>query len=191
MILVPSVVGLLSLGIAALNPSAFPIAVPLLTLWLVSPQIAAWISRPIAKREALLSTEQEGALRHLGRQTWLFFEQLVGPEDHWLPPDFLQEAPNASVAHRTSPTNIGMMLVSTLAAYDLGYTGILDFIVRLQATFETLAKLERHRGHFLNWYNTQNLEPLTPRYVSTVDSGNLVGSLIVIKQACLAFPTPT
>jgi cyclic beta-1,2-glucan synthetase len=188
MILVPGLVGLIGLMVGALNPVALPIAVPLLTLWLISPQIAYWISRPNTRSEPLLSTEQEIALHHLARQTWLFFEQMVGPEDHWLPPDHFQEAPRAVIAHRTSPTNIGMLILSTLAAYDLGYIGALDLVMRLQATFDTIEQLEHHRGHLLNWYDTQSLESLSPRYVSTVDSGNWAGCLIVIKQACLASP---
>ncbi|MBN1920969.1 MAG: hypothetical protein JW892_06975 [Anaerolineae bacterium] len=188
MILVPVLVGLVGLMIGVLNPAALPIAAPLLILWLISPQIAYWISRPHARLESLLSTEQEVGLYHLARQTWLFFEQMVGPEDHWLPPDHFQEAPRTVLAHRTSPTNIGMLLLSTLAAYDLGYMGALDLVMRLQATFDTIDRLEHHRGHLLNWYNTQSLEPLLPRYVSTVDSGNWAGCLIVIKQACLASP---
>ena len=187
MIVVPILVGLVGLMVAFLNPSALPLAIPFLVLWFISPQIAYWISRPIVRTEPALSAGHKVALHHLARQTWLFFEQMVGPEDHWLPPDHFQEAPNAMVAHRTSPTNIGMFLLSTLAAYDLGYIGPLDLIVRLEATFETLSELEHHRGHLLNWYNTQNLDPLLPRYVSTVDSGNLAGCLVVVKQACLAF----
>ena len=188
MIPVPLLVGLVSVMIAVFNPAAALVASPLLTLWLASPQIAYWISRPHARPEPRLSAEQEIALHHLARQTWLFFEQMVGPEDHWLPPDHFQEAPRTVIAHRTSPTNIGMLLLSTLAAYDLGYIGALDLVMRLEVTFATLDQLERYRGHLLNWYDTQSLEALSPRYVSTVDSGNLAGCLIVIKQACLAAP---
>lgn len=187
MLLVPALTGILGLIVTAVNPAVLPIALPFLVMWLVSPQIAYWISLPNTRAEPLLSDEQAATLRHLARQTWLFFEQTVGPEDHWLPPDHFQETPSR-VAHRTSPTNIGLLLTATLAAYDLGYTGQLDFITRLQATFETLDQLEHYRGHLLNWYDTQTLAPLSPRYISTVDSGNLAGSLIVIKQACLAFP---
>ncbi|MBX3086269.1 MAG: hypothetical protein KF716_31830 [Anaerolineae bacterium] len=135
-----------------------------------------------------LSASDKAELRRLARQTWLFYEQMVGPEDHWLPPDHYQEAPCELVAHRTSPTNIGMLMLSTLSAYDLGFMGPLELIVRLQATLATFDQLEHYRGHLLNWYDTQTLEPLTPRYVSTVDSGNLAGALIAIKQACLGFP---
>jgi cyclic beta-1,2-glucan synthetase len=131
----------------------------------------------------LLGEEKEERLRSLARHTWLFFEQFVGPEDHWLPPDHFQESPLGIVAHRTSPTNIGLALLSTLAAYDLGYIGPLDLAARLRTTYETLEKLERHRGHFLNWYDTRTLEPLSPRYVSTVDSGNLAACLIAWAMA--------
>ena len=186
----PGFSALLSVVIGVINPSALLIALPLLIGWFVSPQVAFRISRPNAQSEPLqaLSADQEVALHHLARQTWLFFEQMVGPEDHWLPPDNFQEEPRAIIAHRTSPTNIGLLLLSTLSAYDLGYIGAIDLSVRLQATFDTITGLEHYRGHLLNWYDTQTLESLTPRYISTVDSGNLAGSLIAIKQACLAFP---
>ncbi|MEO8397982.1 MAG: hypothetical protein ABI700_33620, partial [Chloroflexota bacterium] len=187
MILVPVLVGIITLLIVAANSAALLVAAPVLTLWFISPQVAYWISRPTMRSEPALSVEQEVALRHLARQTWLFFEQTVGPEDHWLPPDHFQEAPRL-IAHRTSPTNIGLLLTSTLAAYDLGYTGQLDLMTRLQATFDTLDQLEHYRGHLLNWYDTESLAALAPRYVSTVDSGNLAGCLVVIEQACLAFP---
>ncbi|HEX2908721.1 MAG TPA: glucoamylase family protein [Phototrophicaceae bacterium] len=187
MILMPILTSIVGLMVVIVNPAALPLALPFLLLWLASPQIAYWISRPNAPTEAVLSEEQNARLQHLARQTWLFFEQTVGPEDHWLPPDHFQETPRM-VAHRTSPTNIGLLLTATLAAYDLGYTGQLDLFTRLQATFETLDQLEHYRGHLLNWYDTQTLAPLLPRYISTVDSGNLAGCLIVIKQACLAFP---
>jgi len=187
MAIVPIMASGLALLINALNPSALPFALPILGLWFLSPQIAYWISLPHVHAEPPLSSEQKSALRHLARQTWLFFEQLVGPQDHWLPPDHFQHAPRL-IAHRTSPTNIGLLLTSTLAAYDLGYIGLMDLVTRLKSTFETLHHLEHYRGHLLNWYDTESLLPLEPRYVSTVDSGNLAGCLIVVEQACRAFP---
>jgi cyclic beta-1,2-glucan synthetase len=186
MMQVPLFTGVLTLLIVMFSPTTLPFAVPILVLWLVSPQVAYWISLPVIRAEPELSVDQEVALRHLARQTWLFFEQTVGPEDHWLPPDHFQEVPH-TVAHRTSPTNIGLLLTSTLAAYDLGYIGSLDLVTRWQATFDTLDRLEHYRGHLLNWYDTKSLASLVPRYVSTVDSGNLAGCLIVIEQACLTF----
>ncbi len=177
---------ILGLAIALINPVALPIAIPVLLIWLFSPQIAYWISRPIIHTPARLSEAQSDQLRNLARRTWAFFEQYVGPDDHWLPPDHFQESPRGIIAHHTSPTNIGLLLLSTLAAHDLGYSSLLGLAVRLRSTFENMDKLERYRGHFLNWYDTRTLAPLLPRYVSTVDSGNLAACLIVLKQGCLA-----
>ncbi len=183
---------LLTLALACLviliNPVALFVAAPLLLVWLASPQIAHWTSRPVVHEPVPLSADQRRQLRRLARRTWLYFEQFVGPEDHWLPPDHFQEDPRGLVAHRTSPTNIGLLLLSTLAAYDLGYVGPMDLTLRLRYTLDTMGRLEQHRGHFLNWYGTRNLEPLPPRYVSTVDSGNLAGCLLALKQGCLALP---
>jgi cyclic beta-1,2-glucan synthetase len=168
------------------NPAALFVAAPLLIAWLLSPQIAYWISRPIRHAPEPLSTEQRKVLRNLARRTWLFFERFVGPEDHWLPPDHFQESPRGVITPSTSPTDIGLLLLSTLAAYDLGYIESLDLVTRLRATCESMEKLERYRGHFLNWYDTRSLAPLPPRYVSTVDSGNLAACLRTLGQGCLA-----
>jgi cyclic beta-1,2-glucan synthetase len=180
---------ILVLGIGVMvifnEPLHFLIALPVLTVWLLSPQVAFAISRPILWEAASLNEDQQNRLRALARRTWLYFEQYVGPEDHWLPPDHYQESPRGNIAHRTSPTNIGLSLLSTLAAYDFGYTGILELAARLNATFENISRLEKHRGHLLNWYDTRSLEPLSPRYVSTVDSGNLAGSLVALGQGSL------
>ena len=180
------------LGLASLaglgNPAAIPVAAPLLLAWLISPLVAEWVGRPLAQKQDSLSPEQYRQLRQLARRTWLFFEQFVGPGDHWLPPDHFQEEPRGLVAHRTSPTNIGLLLLSTLAAYDLGYIGVMDLLLRLRSTLNGMQELEQHRGHLLNWYETRNLEPLPPRYVSTVDSGNLAACLLTLKQGCLALP---
>ncbi len=127
-------------------------------------------------------------MRQVARRTWGFFERFVGPEDHWLPPDHFQESPVGIIAHHTSPSNIGLLLTSTLAAYDFGYLDQLGLATRLSTTMDTLGQLERFRGHFLNWYDTLTLQPLHPRYISTVDSGNLAASLIVTAQACKSMP---
>jgi cyclic beta-1,2-glucan synthetase len=121
-------------------------------------------------------------LRLIARRTWRFFEELVGPADQWLPPDHYQEEPGAVVARRTSPTNVSMLLLSTLGAYDLGYLAARDLASRIRETLDTLDGLARHRGHWLNWYDTRSLAPLEPRYVSTVDSGNLAAALLVLGQ---------
>ncbi len=160
----------------------------MLAAWFLAPGIATWISRPIPQRVEELDSEQKRELRRLARRTWLFFEQFIGPEDQWLPPDHFQEAPLGIVAHRTSPTNIGLALLSALGAYDLGYLEALTLSTRLISSLDTLEKLERYRGHFLNWYDTRSLDPLHPRYVSTVDSGNLAACLVALRQGCLEIP---
>jgi len=171
-------------AIAYWQPISMIAASPILLAWLVSPEIAYRISVRPKLVEEPLDRRQIAFLRRLARRTWLFFETFVGPEDHWLPPDNYQEAPRADIAHRTSPTNIGMMILSTLSAWDLGFIGLRGFSGRLRNSFESLARLERHRGHLLNWYDTQRLTPLQPRYVSTVDSGNLAGALIALARGC-------
>jgi cyclic beta-1,2-glucan synthetase len=168
-----------------LNPVSAAAAVPLLLLWFVSPQVAYQISRPAEREPVALKPQQKQELRRIARRTWFFFEQFVGPDDHWLPPDHFQEEPLGTVAHRTSPTNIGLALISTMAACDLGYIGLMDLALRLRDAFRGLDELERHRGHYLNWYDTRSMQPLPPRYVSTVDSGNLAGALMALRQGCL------
>ncbi len=163
-------------------------ASPVLLLWALSPVIVWWINRPITVRTVPLTEDQTNLLRQVTRRTWGFFERFVGPEDHWLPPDHYQESPVGMIAHHTSPTNIGLLLTSTLAAYDLGYLDQLGLSTRLVNTLDTLDQLERFRGHFMNWYDTLTLQPLHPRYISTVDSGNLAACLIVTAQACTSMP---
>ncbi|HZK19970.1 MAG TPA: glucoamylase family protein, partial [Treponemataceae bacterium] len=167
-------------------------ASPVLLLWLIAPFIAYLINRPIIERTTEPLTQEETALlRQVARSTWGFFERFVGPDDNWLPPDHFQETPEAKIAHRTSPTNIGLLLTSILGAYDLGYLGHLGVTTRLKMTIESMTKMERYRGHFFNWYNTLNLEALPPHYVSTVDSGNLAACLVVVSQACKKNPSET
>jgi cyclic beta-1,2-glucan synthetase len=149
------------------------------------PQIAYLISKPAVRITTRLSETQRRQVLRLARRTWAFFEQFAGPNDHWLPPDHFQESPRGSVAHYTTPTNIGLFLVSTLSAFDLGYMGLSELAVRLRSTFESMDRLEHYRGHLLNWYDSQTLTALPPRYISTVDSGNLAASLITLRQGCL------
>src|SRR5262249_53564443 len=164
--------------IVYLRPLALPVASPLLVAWILSPFIAYWVSRPSKRELPDLDDQALRRARLVARRTWRFFEAFVGPEENWLPPDNYQEDPIPVVAHRTSPTNIGLLLLGTVASHDLGYLSTLEFLEREELTFVTLGKLQRFRGHFLNWYDTRNLEPLLPQYVSTVDSGNLAGHLI-------------
>jgi hypothetical protein len=148
--------------LALSNPAALGAAGPILWLWFVSPVIAWWISRPLAIRGARMTADQPIFLRKLSRRTWAFFETFVGPEDHWLPPDNYQEHPVSVVAHRTSPTNMGLALLANLSACDFGYIPAGQLIERTENAFRTMEALERHRGHFYNWYDTQSLKPLLP-----------------------------
>ena len=152
--------------------------------WMASPFIAVRISRPISRSPGKITPRQENSLHQLARSTWLYFENFVGPDDHWLPPDHFQEDPRGLVAHRTSPTNIGLLLLSTLSAWDLGYIGPQELILRVRNTLDGMDKLEKQRGHFLNWYDTRTLAPLPPRYISTVDNGNLAACLVTLRQGC-------
>ena len=160
-------------------------AAPVLLLWLVSPAVAWWISLPFVTPVPGLTLDQKMFLRASARRTWRFFAEFVGPRDNWLPPDNFQEYPAPLIASRTSPTNIGMALLSDLAAYDFGYISAGEFLRLAENTLTTMEKLERYRGHFYNWYDTRTLQPLRPQYVSSVDSGNLAGSLLTL-QAGLA-----
>ena len=171
-------------AILFVRPSALATAMPLLALWIASPGIAWRIGRPRAIEREPIDEPSVAFLRRLARRTWLFFERFVGPDDHWLPPDNFQEHPGGEVAHRTSPTNIGMLLLSSVSAWDLGFVGLPEFAAGVRNTLDTLDRLERHQGHFFNWYDTRTLVPLEPRYVSTVDSGNLAVSLLTLKEAC-------
>ncbi len=158
---------------------------PFILLWVLAPALAWRISMPseVAASQAL-STQEMRSLRLIARRTWRFFETFVDEEEHALPPDNFQEDPEPVRAHRTSPTNMGLYLLSVMAAHDFGWIGILDTAERLEATLQTMAELHRVRGHFCNWYDTRDLRPLEPIYVSTVDSGNLAGHLIALAQAC-------
>ncbi|MGH8761679.1 MAG: GH36-type glycosyl hydrolase domain-containing protein [Nitrosospira sp.] len=171
-------------GIAMTTPFVLIVALPVLLLWAGAPVIAWWISRPLPPRGAELTIGQIHFLRQIARRTWLFFETFVGPEDHWLPPDNFQEHPEATIAHRTSPTNMGMALLANLAAHDFGYIGLVQLLERTGNTLESMETLERHAGHFYNWYDTNTRAPLT-RYISTVDSGNLAGHLLTLRAGLL------
>jgi len=161
------------------------LATPFLLLWIVSPGVVSFLGQHLPASKTKLSDEQKNYLRELSRKTWSFFQNLVTEEDHWLPPDNLQQYPIPVIAHRTSPTNIGLSLLANLAAYDFGYTTFSDVIDRTTRTFTTMNKLERYEGHFFNWYDTQDLRTLNPRYISTVDSGNLGGHLLTLRQGFL------
>lgn len=174
--------GATALWASGLQPGA--LGWTLLALWAAAP-LGVWAAnRPWAVHPPPLSTTDSEWLHGVARDTWRLFERTVDAPDHHLPPDNLQSAPYEMVAHRTSPTNIGLYLLSAACARRFGWIGTQDLLSRLEATLATLHRLERHRGHFLNWYDTRTLQPLLPRYVSTVDSGNLCVHLLAVAQAC-------
>ena len=170
------------------KPMAHIFTDPILILWACSPAIAWYLSRPLVSRIVSLHGGQINFLRKLARRTWGYFEDFVTPMDNWLPPDNYQEHPVERTAHRTSPTNIGLSLMANLSAVDFGYITVGQFIERTTNTFNSLQKMERYRGHFYNWYDTLTLQALPPRYVSTVDSGNLAGQLLTLRQGISAMP---
>ncbi|WP_346840103.1 glucoamylase family protein [Microbulbifer sp. SAOS-129_SWC] len=184
----PALAALVTMGLLVANPFGLLGAAPLLLAWFLVPQLIARIDRPQRIAPPSLGEKERGELRLLSRRTWFFFERFMGPEDHWLPPDNYQEEPLAVLARRTSPTNIGLGLLSILSAYDFGYLDLPLLLARLNNTFDRMGGLERYRGHFLNWYETQELRPLAPRYVSTVDSGNLAASLLTLAEGLEALP---
>ncbi len=183
---------LLALEAAALTISIRPAAIwimgPFVILWLTAPAVAYWVSTARVTTRKILNPEDVQLARLVARRTWRFFENFVGQEDNWLPPDNFQEDPLPVIAHRTSPTNVGLLLLANASAHDLGYISSLDFLERGELTAETLEKLPKFRGHLFNWYDTKTLQPLPPSYISTVDSGNLAGHLIAYKQACIELP---
>ena len=171
--------------LTAYTPLSLIVALPFLILWALAPLATWYISRSSAGTKAELSQDQNIYLRKLARKIWAFFEAFVGAEDNWLPPDNYQEVPVERTAHRTSPTNIGLSLLANFTAAEFGYIGMSDLIERTGNTLDTMMRMERYRGHLFNWYDTTTLAPLFPRYISTVDSGNLTGDLITLKQGLL------
>ena len=170
------------------SPGKIAVAGPIVSLWLLAPFITWMLSKPLAKQVSKLTAAQHIFLRKLSRKTWSFFERFVTKEDNWLPPDNYQEQPAEQIAHRTSPTNIGLLLLSTVSAREFGYITTRELIERTTKTVDTLNKMERYKGHYYNWYDTETLAPLLPKYISTVDSGNLIGHLLVFRQGLLSIP---
>ena len=170
------------------RPEALMAAGPILALWLAAPRLAWWLSLPLVHLQPKVSAQQEIFLRKIARKTWAFFDRFVVADDHWLPPDNFQESPGPEIAHRTSPTNIGLALLANLSAFDFGFIPAGSLIQRTRDAFGAMALLERHRGHFYNWYDTRSLLPLRPRYISSVDSGNLAGFLLTLRSGLLTLP---
>ncbi len=168
----PLLVVLMAMTITVFSPSSLPIAAPILALWAASKPLAQWLNRAARAAGPELSPAAWHFLRGLALETWWFFRDYGGAEHGWLVPDNVQVEP-ALVAHRTSPTNIGLLLNARLAALELGYLTVPEAVAGSRATLEAIERLERSHGHLLNWYDTRTGAPLPPRFISTVDSGNL------------------
>ena len=185
MIASPLVAAAATIAMLIWRRDALPVAAPFLLLWVSAPALAYALSRPVGPRVRPLRPDERARLRGAARTTWRYFDTFVTDADGWLPPDNFQEGEGAEpgrVARRTSPTNIGMGLLSTVAAHDLGYLPTDRMIDRLAAALRTVESLERFEGHLLNWYDTATRAPLMPRYISTVDSGNLAAALLTTAQ---------
>ena len=174
-----------SLAVAALSgDSAFLVGLPFVMLWAVSPAIAWYVSQSAETEDRLFVPDDVARdLRLIGRRTWRYFDTFVTPEQNYLPPDNVQETPVFTVATRTSPTNIGVYLLSVISARRFGWISFQETIERLENTVSTIEKMEKYRGHLINWYHTDTLQTLGPRYISAVDSGNLAGHLIAVSSA--------
>ena len=180
MCIAPGVALMTGLLLIALHPEQIFTALPFLVLWFLSPVITWGISLTLKILPPDLSAEQRIFLRQTARKTWHYFETFVTAQENWLPPDNVQEVPVTTIASRTSPTNMGLALLANLAAHDFGYLSTGGLIQRIQNTLAAMKRLDRHRGHFYNWYDTRTLQPLMPLYVSSVDSGNLAGHLLTL-----------
>lgn len=184
MMAVPILLGLAILIIPLYTQMTYLwVTLPFFVLWSGSPFILKKISEPIVPKVDGLDAADQEQLQKYARRTWFYFERFVNEEHSWLPPDNYQEDPPLQPAARTSPTNIGLALVSTVVAYNMGFIPYTECLERVRNTLKSMKKLERYRGHFYNWYDTKLGEVLSPNYISTVDSGNLAASLIVVKEA--------
>ena len=168
--------------------NAFLVGLPFAMLWILSPLVAWYVSQSAETEDRLFVPDEVATeLRQISRRTWRYFDTFVTAEENHLPPDNFQEQPEPVVARRTSPTNIGVYLLSVVSARQFGWISFAETIERLERTIETVGKMEKYRGHLVNWYHTDSLAPLGPRYISSVDSGNLAGHLIAISSACKAW----
>ena len=179
---------LITSAVLILAPAAILAAAPMLVLWLLSPLVAFVISIPRSTRQQSVTADDRLFLREVARRTWRFFFDFITPEEHWLPPDNFQQTPKPVIASRTSPTNMGAALLSTLAAFDFGFISTKLLVFRLQATLQSMDALARYQGHFFNWYDTRTCQPLLPNYVPSVDSGNLLSYLLVLRGGLSELP---
>ncbi len=182
----PALAVLVSIVMVIAAPLTGLVVAPVLLLWAAAPLMAWWLGRPLNRPSVALNATQTHFLHGVARRTWAFFDDWVGSADHALPPDNYQEGRAEVLAHRTSPTNMGLALLANLGAHDLGYLTVGQLIERTGQTLATMKGLARYQGHFYNWYDTQSLQALPPLYISTVDSGNLAGHLLTLRAGLLA-----
>jgi len=168
------------------TPSFSVFALTVGILWCLAPLLLSWMSRQPVHNVFSPTKEQKQLLRQTSREIWAFFETFACAKENWLPPDNYQEIPQPVVAHRTSPTNIGLSLLANLTAWDFGYLPIGEVLQRITLTLDSMDKMEHFRGHLYNWYDTRTLAPLSPRYVSSVDSGNMAGHLLTLREGLSA-----
>jgi cellobiose phosphorylase len=180
-----SLFGLMTMvGTYVWNPIAFVYTIPFCLAWILNPVLVYFLDKPVVIDPLKkISHDDIQFVRQIGRRTWCYFDEFVNATSNWLPPDNYQAALQVEVAQRTSPTNIGLYLLAVISANDLGYISSDEVVQRIQLTMDTLKKLELYDGHLLNWFDTQTMKPLYPRYVSTVDSGNFLASLWTLNHA--------
>ena len=176
----------LTLLTAKFSPQLLPVAFLITLLWCLAPLLMYWLSRQPVHKVFSPNEKQKKLLRQTSREIWAFFETFATEKENWLPPDNYQEKPQPTTAHRTSPTNIGLSLMANLTAWDFGYLSGGEVLRRVSLTLDTLDKLEHYRGHLYNWYDTLTLAPLSPRYISSVDSGNMAGHLLTLREGLSA-----
>ena len=168
-----------------LNPHALPLMLPLAALWFISPMLARQLSLPPKEKLTTPLTPRDLQLLNLtARKIWRFFATFVTEDENFLPPDNFQEDPVSVIAHRSSPTNFGLYLLSVIAARDFGWIGVVEMTTRLESTLKSMLNLPKFQGHFFNWYETTGARALEPKYISSVDNGNLAGHLLVVAEAC-------
>jgi cyclic beta-1,2-glucan synthetase len=174
----------ISSALFLLHVPSLAIATPILQIWGLSILICKWLNRPQRPLASQIGSKDRASIRHMSLRTWRFFRQFSNQEENWLVPDIVQETPPL-VAHRISPTNLGLLLNARQAAHDLGYMTVQEFVQDTERTLDTFGRMPKCRGHLYNWYTTDTLEPVEPCFISTVDNGNLLCSLWTLKHGCL------
>jgi hypothetical protein len=167
------------------RPSALLPALPILILWMSSKLISLWLDHPPRRTRQTVTQKEQLFLRRVALRTWRYFAEFSNAEHNWLIPDNVQQAP-AKLLAATSTTNLGILLNARLAAWQFGYLTLPECVEQTLYTLNTMMRLERYRGHLLNWYDTRTLAPLRPRFVSTVDNGNLAAALLALEHGCTA-----